>query len=181
MRDVIINEILIPALMRLYKKDYVNISDGVSERNICARLSLHLENIMRRYDSMHCSEQFKEYFADVEYDRMNHIYHKFYENEQHEAIPMISDLLIQSRGVDRNYLAVEMKRWKNYNKRGEDRNRIKALVSPVPQNNEMNCVYGTIVGAFIIYSKERVRIELYENRDGQGERTDELQFRYDIE
>lgn len=110
MRDVIVNEILIPALMILYKMDYVNISDGVSERNICARLSFHLENIMRQYDSTHCSELFRDYYADVEYDRMNHIYQKFYENEQHETVPMISDLLIQSRGIDWNYLAVEMKR-----------------------------------------------------------------------
>ena len=93
---------------------------------------------------------------------------------------MISDLLIQSRGEDRNYLAVEMKRWKNYNKRREDRIRLRALVSPVPRNNELNCVYGTIVGAFIIYSKERVKIELYENRDGDGAKTDnDLNFRYD--
>ena len=135
---------------------------------------------MRQYDSTHCPEAFRNYYADVEYDRKNHIYQKFYENERHEAIPMISDLLIQSRGEDRNYLAVEMKRWKNYNKRREDRIRLRALVSPVPRNNELNCVYGTIVGAFIIYSKERVKIELYENRDGDGAKTDnDLNFRYD--
>ena len=45
MRNIIINEVLIPALRKLYETDYDNIRFGVSERNICARLSLHMENI----------------------------------------------------------------------------------------------------------------------------------------
>lgn len=50
MRDIIINDILIPSLQRLYKVDYNNILFRVSERNICARLAYHLEVRMRRYD-----------------------------------------------------------------------------------------------------------------------------------
>ena len=46
LRDIIIHGIMIPALMVLYRVDYDNINDGVSERNICARLVLHKENIM---------------------------------------------------------------------------------------------------------------------------------------
>lgn len=49
-RDIIINDILIPSLKRLYQEDYDNIRFGVSERNICARLAHHMENIMREYD-----------------------------------------------------------------------------------------------------------------------------------
>ena len=45
-RNEIIYNILIPSLQRLYEVDYFNISNGVSERNICARLSHHMENIM---------------------------------------------------------------------------------------------------------------------------------------
>ena len=37
MRDVILNEVLIPSLRALYEMDYDNIRFGVSERNICAR------------------------------------------------------------------------------------------------------------------------------------------------
>lgn len=40
MRDIIINDILIPSLQRLYKVDYNNILFRVSERNICARLEV---------------------------------------------------------------------------------------------------------------------------------------------
>ena len=69
-RDIIINDILIPSLKRLYQVDYDNIRFGVSERNICARLALHMENIMREYDSSHDTNYFIGYNADVEYNRM---------------------------------------------------------------------------------------------------------------
>ena len=180
LRDIIINEIMIPALMVLYRVDYDNINDGVSERNICARLALHMENIMRRYDRAHNTEIFKGYYADVEYDKMNHREQKFYENYLHERKRMVSDLLIQSRGEKRNLLAIEMKRWKSYNKRREDRDRLGALVSPVPENNNLNCVYGTLIGAFVIYSNEKVKIELYENVDGHGVMNGVISMRYDV-
>ena len=49
MRDIIVQEILIKSLTRLYEMDYDNIRFGVSERNICARLAHHMENLMRKY------------------------------------------------------------------------------------------------------------------------------------
>ena len=49
-RGIILNDILIPSLKKLYDIDYNNIKFGVSERNICARLALHMENMMREYD-----------------------------------------------------------------------------------------------------------------------------------
>lgn len=66
MRDVIVREILIPSLIELYKVDYDNIRFGVSERNICARLAHHMENLMRRYDEVNGTDSFLNYFADVE-------------------------------------------------------------------------------------------------------------------
>lgn len=58
MRDIIINDILIPSLQRLYKVDYNNIFFRVSERNICARLAYHLEVRMRRYDRQNQESRF---------------------------------------------------------------------------------------------------------------------------
>ena len=69
-RDIIIDDILIPSLKRLYQEDYDNIRFGVSERNICARLAHHMENIMREYDDSHSTMYFHNYYADVEYNRM---------------------------------------------------------------------------------------------------------------
>lgn len=111
MRDIIINDILVPSLKRLYLVDYDNIRFGVSERNICARLAYHMENIMREYDSSpHTIKYFNGYFADVEYNRMGNGNLKQYENSEKRPQYMVSDLFIQSRGYEPNYLAVEMKR-----------------------------------------------------------------------
>ena len=179
MRDIVIDDILIPSLQKLYKTDYDNIRFDVSERNICARLAHHMENIMRRYDCEHERRLFRKYYADVEYNRMGNGDIKQYENSDHLPQKMVSDLLIQSRGKEPNCLAVEMKKKKNKLNRDDDRKRLKALVSPVPVDSNLPCVYGTLVGAFIIYSPEDVVIEIYEIVDGHGENTGEIPLQYD--
>ena len=61
-----------------------------------------------------------------------------------------------------------------------DRRRLEALTSPVPVDRDLPCVYGTLLGAFIVISPLDVSVELYENRDGHGKKTDDnLNFRYD--
>lgn len=47
-----------------------------------------------------------------------------YENSEHQPKYMVSDLLIQSRGYERNLLAVEMKRKGNNKNVIEDKERI---------------------------------------------------------
>lgn len=169
MKQILINEILIPAINRLYQIDYDNIRFGASERNICARLAHHLENIMREYDQQHNSRIFQNYFADVEYNRMGNGDLKQYENSEHLPQYMVSDLLIQSRGYERNMLAVEMKRRGNYNKVNKDRERLISLVSSANNGIGTRCVHNTLLGAFIVYSPEEVTIEFYENVNGQGQ------------
>lgn len=179
MKGIIIQDILIPSLFRLYNEDYDNIFCGVSERNICARLAHHMENIMREFDLNNHTEIFNHYFADVEYNRMGNGILKQYENSEHRPVYMVSDLLIQSRGEPRNYLAVEMKRKGNYRNIQEDRNRLKSIVSS-PRNSDsaLNCVHDTLVGAFIIYSPEDVNIELYEDANGEGTECGSIYFEY---
>lgn len=178
MKNLIINSILIPAIERLYRIDYDNIRLGVSERNICARLALHIENIMREYDQMNCDKLFVDYFADVEYNRMGNGDLKQYENREHKPQYMVSDLLIQSRGVERNLLAVEMKRKGNPQKVDKDRERLKSLVTPALDFPEVRCVHDTLIGAFILYSPKNVMIELYENVNGSGQLTQILNIPY---
>jgi len=180
-RNIIIYDILRPSLLRLYEMDYDNIRFGVSERNICGRLAHHMENIMREFDRNHNSDIFIHYFADVEYNRMGNGELKHYENSEHLPQYMVSDLLIQSRGEPRNLLAVEMKRKSNYANRDKDRERLKALVSPVPVHNTLSCVYGTLVGAFIIYSTEKVTVEFYENVDERGIQTGNMELECRVE
>lgn len=182
MRDVIVREILIPSLIELYKVDYDNIRFGVSERNICARLAHHMENLMRRYDEVNGTDSFLNYFADVEYNRMGNGDQKHYENSEHRPVYMVSDLLIQTRGYGRNYLAVEIKRKGNNRNVDEDKKRLMSLVSsPSDYQNAQTCVYDTLVGAFIVFSCTDVVLELFENNDGSGAKTAEIHFQYDGE
>lgn len=182
MREIIVHEILIPSLKRLYAVDYDNIRFGVSERNICARLAHHMENLMRRYDEMNGEGLFGEYFADVEYNRMGNGDLKHYENSAHRPVYMVSDLLIQKRGYGRNLLAVEMKRKGNHRHVAEDKERLVSLVSsPAGYDEEVRCVHGTLVGAFIEYSKTGVCVDLFENVDGRGVKTENIVLTYNSE
>lgn len=172
MKQILINEILLPAIIRLYQVDYDNIRFGVSERNICARLAHHIENIMREYDQQHDDSPFIGYFADVEYNRMGNGDLKQYENSKHRPQYMVSDLLIQSRGYERNLLAVEMKRQGNHKKENEDKERLISLVSSTNNDMDIRCVHDTLLGSFIVYTPEEVMIEFYENVNGRGQKTD---------
>lgn len=162
MKDIILNEILIPSLKRLYQEDYNNIKFGVSERNICARLAHHMENIMREYDDQHYPSQFQGYYADVEYNRMSNGDYKFYEDSQKRPRYMVSDLLIHCRGCKRNLLAVEMKRKGNKVGVDQDKERLSSLVTPSTHDQLSDCVHDTLLGAFIEYSTKGVNMELFE-------------------
>ena len=180
MKEIIINHILIPSLQRLYQIDFDNIKNGVSERNICARLSLHMENLMREYDRKHNAKFFECYYADVEYNRMGNGEMKKYENSEHRPQYMVSDLLIQSRGQERNLLAVEMKRAGNKKHVDDDKKRLESLVSsPGLQAISNQCVHDTLVGAFIEYAPNGIKIDFFENVDGKGVLTEHLEYGYD--
>lgn len=175
---IIVNEILIPSLHMLYKEDYSNILWSVSERNICARLAHHMENYMHLYDKKHDSDIFYNYFADVEYNRMGNGDKKYYRGEDNKGKYMVSDLLIHSRDGGPNYLAVEMKNAKNKKNVEEDKIRLKSLVSTQPFDADHPCVYGTLEGAFITYSPQKVDVELYEDVFGKGQKVGEMFFEY---
>ena len=172
----IVHSILIPSLIRLYAIDFDNIRLGVSERNICARLAHHMENIIREYDNSHNDSPFTGYFVDVEYNRMGNGDIKQYENSEHRPKRMVCDLLIQSRGLPENLLAVEMKREGNSHCVEFDKVRLKSMVSTT--NHLPNCVYNTLVGAFVSFSVDGVNVELFKsNESGSGESFGVLTFK----
>ena len=179
MKDIILDKILIPGLAELYAVDYDNIYFGVSERNICARLAHHMENLMRIYDDENDTNVFREYYADVEYNRMGSGDMKHYENSAHKPIYMVSDLLIQKRAYGRNLLAVEMKRKGNHRHVDADMIRLMSLVSSSTNYiEEVKCVHDTLLGAFIVFSPSDVFVKLFENLNGIGRPTRCLSFKY---
>lgn len=163
LKNIVLNQILIPSICRLYKEDFSNIRFDVSERNICARLAHHMENIMREYDSGAKSPIFTNYYADVEYNRMDNGRMKYYEDRLKYPRYMVSDLLIQSRGYERNLLAVELKKKGSTKKAiAKDRERLTSLVTPGAFSHLTGCVHDTLLGAFIIYSKDGVDMDIFE-------------------
>lgn len=162
-KAIVLHDILIPSICKLYKEDFSNIRFDVSERNICARLAHHMENIMREYDAKNRTSFFKSYYADVEYNRMGNGDMKYYEDSLKRPKYMVSDLLIQSRGYEGNLLAVELKK-KGATKEAIDNDikRLKSLVTPGSLSQLTGCVHDTLLGAFIIYSKDGVDMEIFE-------------------
>lgn len=82
---------------------------------------------------------------------------------------MVSDLLIQSRGYEGNLLAVELKK-KGATKEAIDNDikRLKSLVTPGSLSQLTGCVHDTLIGAFIIYSKDGVDMDIFEFSSNEG-------------
>lgn len=168
-KAIVLHDILIPSICILYKEDFSNIRFGVSERNICARLAHHMENIMREYDAKNRTSLFTSYYADVEYNRMGNGDMKYYEDSQKRPRYMVSDLLIQSRGYEGNLLAVELKKKGSTVKAiAKDKERLTSLVTPGALSHLTGCVHDTLLGAFIIYSKDGVDMDIFEFSSKEG-------------
>ena len=168
-KAIVLHNILIPSICILYKEDFNNIRFDVSERNICARLAHHMENIMREYDAKNETSFFTSYYADVEYNRMGNGDMKYYEDSLKRPKYMVSDLLIQSRGYEGNLLAVELKKKGSTKKAiSKDRERLKSLVTPGSLSQLTGCVHDTLLGAFIIYSKDGVDMDIFEFSSKEG-------------
>lgn len=177
----LIEQILIQSLKRLYEIDEPNIKYEVSERNVCARLAHHMENVMREYDQQNNSYYFQNYYVDVEYNRMGFGDLKHFEDYKHVSHYMVSDLLIHSRGYERNLLAVEMKKPRNRKTVEEDKKRLRSLVTPPSDESPLDCVHGTMLGAFIVYSIKGVEMELFYYSDEDGEvKTEQLRAVWDV-
>lgn len=177
----LVEQILVQSLQRLYEIDETNIKYEVSERNICARLAHHMENIMREYDQQNNSHYFQKYYVDVEYNRMGFGDLKHFEDYKHVSHYMVSDLLIHSRGYERNLLAVEMKKPRNRKTVEEDKKRLRSLVTPPSDESPLDCVHGTMLGAFIVYSIKGVEMELFYYSDEDGEvKTEQLRAVWDV-
>lgn len=168
-KAIVLHDILIPSICILYKEDFSNIRFDVSERNICARLAHHMENIMREYDAKNRTSFFTSYYADVEYNRMGNGDMKYYEDSLKRPKYMVSDLLIQSRGYKGNLLAVELKK-KGATKEAIDNDikRLKSLVTPGSLSQLTGCVHDTLLGAFIIYSMDGADMDIYEFSSEDG-------------
>ena len=174
MKKNILLNMLKRAINILYETDYENIKLDVAEQNVCARLALHLENLMREYDNSHTRKMFKDYYVDVEYNRMvdlNGKKHKkaiIYPSGIKETI--ICDLLVHSRGKVKkqdNLLALEMKKTKNEDSVDSDQERLMCLILPAPNDSQCKSMYNTLLGVFLEYNENECNMICYEYFDGE--------------
>ena len=94
---------------------------------------------------------------------------KYYEDSLKRPKYMVNDLLIQSRGYEGNLLAVELKK-KGSTKQAitKDRERLNSLVTSGSLSQLTGCVHDTLLGAFIIYSKDGVDMAIFEFSSKEG-------------
>ena len=152
MNDIkkLIMYIFLNSVEDVYLYDAVNIGDGVSEWNICARLAMYFEKRMHAYDYLHRTEKFKNYYADVEYNRSYNGNLKIVDGNKVRC-----DMIVQTREETKpNYLVLELKKPDNQQKREDDIREIKRMVMPREQGTAdyYNC--GTHMGIFMDYNKE---------------------------
>jgi len=135
----------------VYTLDGVNLNDGVSEWNICARVAMYMEKRMRAYDFVHRTSLFKDYYVDVEYNRSYGGTPKIVDGHNVRV-----DLIVQTREETKpNYLVLEMKKTVNPEKRVDDERELNRMVRPREERTQdyYNC--GSYVGVFIDYNKDK--------------------------
>jgi len=126
-RIELITDILERSLDSFFAAQGEAIVAGVSERNSCARLGLHLER--------EAGEAGLEgYFADPEYDRKQGGQIKTILDGDYQEITICCDLILHSRGAsiaEDNLIAVEMKKSRRPKReKVADRNRLRAMTKP---------------------------------------------------
>ena len=165
-----VREMVEKSISILYKIDRDNIKDGVSERNLCARLAIYLHEELKK------SSFSNNYFVDVEYNRMGlNIKKKILETNR-TLRSVVCDLLIHSRGhnlnspnemngLPDNLLALEMKKESNKDNgtRESDRERLKAMTKIEVGNNTIGHVANTVLGVFLEIGITSYELEFYSN------------------
>ena len=168
-------DVSLPAMRRLFRYALAefcageanNIRSGVSERNLCQRLSFPLERAA-------FAAGLEGYRADVEYNRANDDTIKTIVGERMEPVTITCDLILHSRGQmpeQDNLIAIEMKRSGHpIAEKAKDRHRLMALtrepfdgVWPAGIDIEFEYVCDYVVGYFMVLDRrsDAFRIEEY--------------------
>ncbi len=114
------------ALSKFFSIERDNILNNISERNLCGRLAIYLEQAQK-------SEGLEGYFADVEYNRKDGKIKTIIDEQNHE-LSITCDLLLHSRGKKNkdNLIAIEMKKAsQSHHELEQDRIRLRSMTKPI--------------------------------------------------
>jgi hypothetical protein len=155
------------SLYQFIERERENIMSDVSERNLCCRLAMVLEETAKKMN-------LNGYYADGEYNRKQKGEIKTIIDDQNNIIKITCDLILHSRGeIEKrdNLIAIEMKKsGREKNEGDKDRNRLRAMtkssIEGVDSDDETpnpEHVCGYELGAFIEIDIEhcRINIELF--------------------
>jgi hypothetical protein len=122
--EKVLNAIFIEANNQFLKREVDNILNGISERNLCGRLSHYVELLLAK-------NKIKGYFADPEYNRKQNGAVKTILDDDAKIVTIQCDLIVHSRGTiveQDNLIAVEMKKSNRpEEEKVDDKNRLRAL------------------------------------------------------
>lgn len=156
----------------------------VSERSLCGALMLHLNRLMLR------SEDFEEYYTDVEYNRNRgniKTIKKTIRGHEEQIVNVTCDLIMHSRGrhpEQDNLIAIEMKKATGrFSEKQKDKERLQALTKDTFDNTwsydgvtlpEHVCRY--VIGIYyeINHKKSEIYLEYYR----QGELVEQETMRF---
>lgn len=148
----LIFELLQQALAIFLQKEQRNIELNAYEDGLSSKLSLYLKECITKYDQDNGTHHFDDYDVDVQVNKTEDgVSKKIGESED-----MIRcDLMIQSKGKNQereNLLYVEMKKNKNSQQVEKDKQKLRALVGPVPSHvtdSRLAKMYNTLLGVFL--------------------------------
>lgn len=117
--DAMLEEV-IDTFLRL---ESANIGSGISERNLCGRLSIAFNTQLEAHG-------FQGYFVDPEYNRKQNGEIKTILDEEYQVVTINCDLIVHTRGASvrhDNLIAIEMKKSNRpVNDKNNDRRRQSA-------------------------------------------------------
>jgi hypothetical protein len=111
------------AVNTFFIKEGNHIRSGVSERNLCGRLAIYMENLLAEFNMT-------GYYADMEYNRMRDGKIKTMLDGNEKVVVINCDLIVHSRGqeIPDNLIAIEMKKSDRPElEKQSDRTRLRAL------------------------------------------------------
>jgi hypothetical protein len=163
-----LKQMFVEAMDLLIEIDHENIEYDVTERNLCARLAMYLEDQLDPDD-----EELAPYFADVEYNRMREGKIKTIIDHKQRVVEVCCDLIVHSRGVletDDNLLAIEMKKsTRPLPHKMSDKIRLRALTKtediwPASAGVEPEHVCGYKIAYYVelVSHKRYFKVEQYE-------------------
>lgn len=166
-----LTEIFKESLNTFFQRETRNILSGVSERNLCARLAIPLENIAHQ-------NGLSKYYADTEYNRKQNGKVKTMLDEDMQVINITCDLILHSRGevMGRdNLIAIEMKKSERpEEEKISDRARLRTLtkssfddVWSFDGETHPEHVCGYEVGYFVEVDKDNNYYKVQQFQEGQ--------------